>query len=74
MASVVLRFENPFREILDAEIFDADKLKNACAKAYRYLHTTFCTVVRRTRVDDYEYWTAVDIADVDMWKGRNLHE
>ncbi len=70
-ASVVLRFENQFREVLDAEIFDAGQLKHARAKAYRYLHKTFCSVVRRTRVDNYEYWTAVDVAEIDSWKMRN---
>lgn len=71
MASLILRIENEFREVLDAQIFDAERLAQARAKARRYLGHTFCRRVRKTRLDDYEYWTAVDVADIDKWKKRN---
>lgn len=71
MASVVLRIENQFRELLEGEIFDAEQLRNARAKARRHLNKTFCQVIRRTRIDNYEFWVAVDVAEVESWRRKN---
>jgi hypothetical protein len=69
MASIVIRAESAGANYLYSEIVDASTLASARAKARRRLaHWDANTIVAKSRVDSYEYWTVVESAQVETWR------
>jgi hypothetical protein len=64
MATVVILYKNRFDQVEGSKFVDSMSMSGAVRKAKGLLRETFYVIVKKSRLDNYEYWDCKDIADV----------